>query len=1559
MAIESKKTEELTKDEEKAISESAKRKAIEALKQKVVIIDASHLAEMEARDAGDAHMTESKGKAGFWKKLWEHTFFDEYYRQKEINKVRNEIVESGNIYTATEKDKKGHDGAMNAIVDRFSSEYEETINKNAGENKETLEENNPETLKIKTEIKNLISDYAKGPMTEEIFKSEKSRIFNSINNDSVKGATTYADNLFEMAKNAKLAIEHGAKLEELDFDFDIIVGKAKSSIKTEAKHNMVDKAVDWTKKSAIGRFVNPATLSVALGLAYSVSAFAGKRFLNSKLSHISTFGLTAVASGAFAAMNESQRLAEERRQHGREMAKGGKTEDGSPRREEMEKYSYKTESASDLIKNLRYSLSEIKDNKNISESELATIISNINNIEARNNLGDRKKIDLISYSSPENVEKERTEMTILLAKSKVELRKQFGDKFDTTLQQQNKTIEESLLGGESGITSKDKSFSNLKLKKSAGKFFKTLLVGVTIGAVVQEGVSLIDGAWGGQREGIFEGAYYQFKGEGTPNNIQTPLEHVRGLIDGNPSHLSMTNAHEQIIGNSHFNLPETTNIITNPDGTYNIVNGDHIVADHINITTDANGALDQESIDRLGESGIIATTENIIIENGSTEPISADEYVKEHLENTKHIKRDLWYDNDTPKPIFDKNELKLHWGGENGTGINADGKYVFNTSHMTSGGSFHDNLSVDAQEKIKAGGLKMLLSLSRDTQNQVFEVDIDANGNAIIDPNSEVGKIFFKIDAQGHAVFQGKFAEVAETFEEKDGAEHVKVLATYVGKGVDEIKVPGPLEIPINNLQIPLDEEPPYFIPLVPRTPLEPIAYKKDKYPETEPITPFLPYYGNTQTSKEELDFYEGKKSKTLKENPKAKLDHYREIGAYFDKMDKKYLERIEKFALSLGNMEKECKVSVCIPVAGHQEGKQIYESLKNYSFQTAKNKNYEISLFVNHPKTDKEGNILNAEETLSEIERFKQENPNIKIKVMYEVLPDEDVNIGKIRKMLSDAILLRQHARGVKASDLIMISNNADNKGIDPRYIESFINQFEKNPEVDAMLGQLDWDPESYQRYPSIHMGTRLFQYLSTLGRRNGGGIASSGANTAYRSSIYAAIGGYMDNVSGGEDVAIGRAIVNARGGDKKRLTFAGVTTRLFTSSRRSIDAMKSGLSPVEQWDKGFSAFDDEVRNMIIEEGQEVDYDNEEIKEKLKKSLEYVFNRTLDVWGKGEELGKNSHFYKKALLLLGVKYKLDKEKNIVITDMDSLVKGLKTYQTEGKLIRDARSGKKEAQKALKDLREKKLVSLKKENPEVKGKKVKPKITKTEEVETKKTPEKINYTEESKRFIDRLEKDSDLMKLFRKQYDLYSGLKNYKKLKKGDPRKDNVDEIYNDYSNKLGDAKVSKEDYLTSITELIEDNFSKELRAREAKEAKEKETLDKESLENEIKISFSKVLETIREKQPEILNLKLTFDQGKGFIVDSEIKIGNTGRASKPNLNAHLSLPFEIKNGNLELGESYSIESGLATRTATEQFKPIIDLLAKGIKNTLEEKFNKKINFLEIGEEKLSIVFKD
>lgn len=450
-----------------------------------------------------------------------------------------------------------------------------------------------------------------------------------------------------------------------------------------------------------------------------------------------------------------------------------------------------------------------------------------------------------------------------------------------------------------------------------------------------------------------------------------------------------------------------------------------------------------------------------------------------------------------------------------------------------------------------------------------------------------------------------------------------------------------------------------------------------------------FPYYGgyNAELSPNTEKVFTARRSETLNKNPEAELDHYEEIEKYIQNFLPEYRKEAESLAAQAGKMDKETRLSICIPVAGHQEGKNIYESLKNYTYQDADSKIFEIVLFVNHPEADKSGNKIKPDDTLDEIERFKKDFPEMNVKVMYSALPLEKAKIGYIRKILDDSALLRHHERGKNIEDLIIVSNDADNKGVSPEYVDNFIKHFDSNPKVEAMLGQLDWDPESYVKYPLIHIGTRLFQYLDTIIRHESGRMPSSGANFAFRSSIYAGVGGYIEDTDIAEDVALGRAIISARKRDDC-VKFAGArASRLYTSSRRVVKSLGEGLVPIEQWEKGFGPFDDEVRKFELGQGQNLAYNNPEVLEKFKIDLEKIVNVTLNVYERGAKRGKDHPFYKRAIGWLGIHYQLDESGEVRITEMDSLINGLKRYEKEGVELRDRKSGKKNTTEGSKEAR--------------------------------------------------------------------------------------------------------------------------------------------------------------------------------------------------------------------------------------------------------------------------------
>lgn len=245
----------------------------------------------------------------------------------------------------------------------------------------------------------------------------------------------------------------------------------------------------------------------------------------------------------------------------------------------------------------------------------------------------------------------------------------------------------------------------------------------------------------------------------------------------------------QEIDGHMINLPEGMNLEPNPDGTFNLVNNGNVLSENIPVSFDADGTVSAETMQAFEEAGMLHAGHDVhnIVEYQET-TITPEELVASKHEGLTKVARDLWYDNDTEAPIFDKNELGTWWGGENNIGIDEDGNFVFNIAHITSEGSYHGGFSADAEELVKKGGVKMLLSMSRGTQDMVFEVPIDVNGNAVIDPDSEIGKMFFSVE-DGKAVFEGRFAEVAQMMGSEDGAEHVRILSTVEGNGIDGVNI--------------------------------------------------------------------------------------------------------------------------------------------------------------------------------------------------------------------------------------------------------------------------------------------------------------------------------------------------------------------------------------------------------------------------------------------------------------------------------------------------------------------------------------------------------------------------------------------------------------------------------------------------------------------------------------------------------------------------------------------------------------------------------------------------
>jgi hypothetical protein len=1201
------KQEDIKKEEIKT-TDDAKKKALEALRgQKAAIVNIDEIAEAEARKAADAYMTESKeslkGFKGFVKKIWKHTFFDEYYRQREVNRVREEIKNTGDIYSRrVNNNKVAHESAMQGISERFASDYEKTLSE--GEEKKVLNNANPEAVKITSDIKNLINQYASGTLDEGSFKSEKDRLLLGLKDtDILTGSGKFADNLFEIAKNARLAVEHGAKIEELEFDTNVIIGKAKSSLKTEAHFNWVDKGIDKMKKSHIGRFVSPAVLSTAVGIAYSISVGAGKKLMSSKAAAWGTFGAAVLVSSAFAGANESQRVALERKQHGIEMAEGGEYKKGDKRREQMARYEYQMENSTDLAENLRSLMFE-KDKygkdviKDIKKEDLDLILASLSDIEARNSLNVRNKIDLISYSNIGNVEKERTDLTILTARAKVELRKKLeggltngkfdAQSFDDYLKKQTAIIEDSLLGGEKGINAQDKAFRKYKASRVVRKMAQTAVMGLLIGGTIQEGVAFLKDDVQGAVEGIFH------HDVGAIN--QTPVESFHHLIMGSSAHMDMNHMNPFDFNGHTLNLPEGTSLINNGDGTCDILRGGEVVSSHFTPTFDASGALDADSIDKLGQDGIFANTTHHII--NSTQEVESDArgWMQNHQGETIQVHHNNvgpFMDNDTPmypdpeNPGHllgaDGNELGMHWGGINGTGINENGDAVLNISHMDSVHSVHGDISVNVPDEMQKGNLMAIIYLDGSAGGRGIPVPVGTDGNIIFDHNNPIMQQIFTQDANGQMVNHAKVIELVQKMGvDENGVQQVRAISAIVGEGLNNIKdtVPCYEDVVINKLSPSLGAEMPYFIPVVARRPLEPVAFgKKDKQQEKDhnenkkKEIPY-PYYGGEMDRQKWRDDF----SPRLKNNHEAELNPKEEIDWYFEDQKRRYPGYVEKELKNLEDQNpkklgKGVEAIACVAAAGHQEYNNIYKTLKTYAIQKYKNgesvwrndeddNKFEIFLFVNWPKGK------DPQKTFEEIDRFKNDYPNVKIRVYKEEITGGKVELGWIKKKIFD-LALRKHQERNNGKDIKIITNDADMTFISPTYLEDANDTLDdpKNKKVDGVLGRFDLDPEVYIKNPTFHTIMKFWQFMESVMRSKYGMIGSQGRNTIMRGSSYAAVGGNRTKEFWA-DIEFAQLFDDARG--RSSMLYSNKAW-VNVDPRREIDKFKSGEMVAYTWGGDF----------------------------------------------------------------------------------------------------------------------------------------------------------------------------------------------------------------------------------------------------------------------------------------------------------------------------------------------------------------------------------------------------
>jgi len=288
----------------------------------------------------------------------------------------------------------------------------------------------------------------------------------------------------------------------------------------------------------------------------------------------------------------------------------------------------------------------------------------------------------------------------------------------------------------------------------------------------------------------------------------------------------------------------------------------------------------------------------------------------------------------------------------------------------------------------------------------------------------------------------------------------------------------------------------------------------------------------------------------------------------------------------------------VAIPVAGHQEGPNIYRTLEQFTNQDMPNEQFEIILNVNSPGSTGENTNLTeeqlnerVEETLSAIEQFKIDHPAVSVRYYTHSLMGSSPKIGRVRSDLWAAVNEDLQQRG-RNEDIMVISADADIIHLNSSYLSGMVHEF-KNTDADIVAAGLKWQmiPDLPYDAPANRV-LRYQTFLDTIRDYRSGHIHTADANTGISLAMYLAAGGYDRGAKLGEMIGVVNRIKGLRnlgepGRPQADNPVKKVVTRskgswLKSHSRRLVKAMALGHSPYDAWDQRVIEFgaNDSIRS-------------------------------------------------------------------------------------------------------------------------------------------------------------------------------------------------------------------------------------------------------------------------------------------------------------------------------------------------------------------------------------------
>ena len=1130
----------------------------------IAVVDQTHDVEAAAKDYAEARLrgeSEAAREAGrikgFLHRIWrgENGIATKYFFNKYVEEAKQRAEEEGLTVLYTDSVEL-RNAAMGATIARFTSEYDESIHEVAGERRQELAEDSPFGLAVKKLIENYVEGDSKD-WSEEAFREAQSRIVRQLDqygdgDDLIGEGKVRIDNIWQIAQAVKESVNHGESLDNVLQGMKIYTGESRSGVRTEAHQSKIDKTIERLQKSKIGSLVGPETIS--LGAAIATGLFRVGR--GSLMRAAGVTGIPGLLGGVFAGMRENKRLKEERAIHAREVAQGQEFEDKG-RRAEIEKTRYETVAAKELIG----SLEEFIDKEDLSPEELQQCYESIVNAASRIYASDELQADFISYSSVTEVESERFELDVAIARAKVKLEGRLGDLPEALVADlgidKDGTVDDAIYKSTDVLYSlmddrskKDEAFKKLKRRRVAIAAATGAVTGFTIGLASQEALAFFDSGYDGLLENVLTG-----EGGGDRQTLLAGIFHGEGYGYNTETIVSAGDYTSYDVGGSQgsINLPDNYQLTYNPDGTTNIIdpNG-NVFAE--NVSFEADGSLSQASQELLQEKGAVVEDFSAVVNSQESivQDLSVDEYLEHHQSKLTNITRDFWYDNDTAS-VFDNNELGLQWGSQGD-----DGSIRLSISNMTDYGSYHGFDSVSWSDEAQGGTLKFAVSASIDSQDRVFMVDIAPDGSIDIPSDSPAANLF-SVDEYGQVEFNGAYGEVVAIQDvDTDGITHVTPLATMEGnnsvstisttvevltdKNVPKFQItPPPIELVANATPTVEGFGGPA---VVLRRPLENIARRRPGY---------YNQYRNGYTEQRESQLEDI--SPRLRSDRNANLELGEETTRYKQWLagtrGPEYVSQIEQGINNSKELQQapgDVDFVVTIPVAAASESENIYNTLGLLARQDSDDIEKSLILlnvnWLDEARSDPEkaANILR---TMAEIDRARKDFPHLRIATIEREYNRESVEktggvIGYVAQDLQSTALLwlqQQIESGKRppSQDAIIQRYDADMRGMSKHAWRDIRRAFSKYPETDIFKGVTRLGVDQYEKYPGFGLVAEMEANMSAI-RTIGGFVGTGGANFGARASTVAAVNGIGDvrvySGSGSDDMEVGARINTARAG-------------------------------------------------------------------------------------------------------------------------------------------------------------------------------------------------------------------------------------------------------------------------------------------------------------------------------------------------------------------------------------------------------------------------------------------